>query len=173
MPSVRLMPLYLQYYFWLLLVSALIVQPERLFPLRPQQPGLRDDLSRDLFWLAFNTQFLGWMLAISAVHAVGDWNGMLTSLGLPKPESLRLAAASPWWTQAVVFFLLKDVLKWNVHRCLPLVLLGVDDRVVFGLLVFSRVVQGLIYANLNWDWGPCAMASTLRVPFLVPLCVFP
>lgn len=192
---VRSVPLYLQYYFWLLLVSALIFALERLFPLRPRQPVLRDDLSQDLFWLVFNTQFLGWMLAIAAVHVVGGLNEVLTGLGLPKPESLRLAAAWPWWTQAGVFFLLKDFLEWNVHRCLhlvpwlwrfhqlhhsstqldwlstfrahwgevviykivvylPLVVLGVEDRVVFGLLVFSLVVQELIHANLNWDWGP-------------------
>jgi sterol desaturase/sphingolipid hydroxylase (fatty acid hydroxylase superfamily) len=188
------MPLYLRFYLWLLLISAVIMTLEWLFPWRSKREPRRDDLYEDLFWMLFNTQFLSWMLAIIAVHLASLLNQTVLHLGLPTPESIRLISHWPWWVQIVVFFVIKDFIEWNVHRWLhvvpwlwklhqlhhssenlgwastfrshwgeialykvcvylPLVVLGVDSKVIFGLLVFSLVIQELAHANLNWDWG--------------------
>ena len=37
---------------------------------------------------------------------------------------------------------------------LPLVVLGVSDGVIFGILVFTLLIQELSHANLRWDFGP-------------------
>lgn len=189
------MPLYLVFYFWLVLISALVFTLERLFPWRPRQETLRDGFVQDLFWMVFNTQYLSWMLALAAVHVVGAFNAAFLHTGLPTPESWKLIAHWPGWVQFLVFFVLKDFLEWNVHRWLhrvpwlwrfhqlhhsieqldwaatfrshwgeiiiykviiylPLVILGVNDQVVFALVVCSLLVQEMNHANLKWDGGP-------------------
>lgn len=188
------MPLYLQYYFWLLLVSVSVFAVERIFSAPPKQEVFRDGFGQDLFWLLFNTQYASWMLAVLSVHTVTWLNAAFFRVGLPHPESVALLAAWPLPLQFVVFFVLKDFIEWNVHRTLhrvpwlweihklhhsterldwlstfrshwgelviyklavylPLVILGVNDRVIFSILIVSLLIQELVHANLKWDWG--------------------
>lgn len=189
------MPLYLEFYFWLLLISAVVFALERFFPWRREQEALRPGFVQDLFWMVFNTQYVSWMLAIGAVYVVSWFNASFLHFGVPAPESLRLISRWPAWLQFGVFFLLKDFLEWNIHRglhlvpwlwkfhrlhhsieeldwaatfrshwgeiviykiliYLPLVILGVGDKVVFAILACSLFIQELSHANLRWDWGP-------------------
>jgi sterol desaturase/sphingolipid hydroxylase (fatty acid hydroxylase superfamily) len=189
------MPLYLKFYFWLVLVSVVVFAIERIFSPPPRQEVFRKGFGQDLFWLLLNTQYLGWMLAVLSVYTLTWLNDAFLHFGLPNPESLRLIATWPLSLQFVVFLLLKDFLEWNVHRTLhrvprlwefhklhhsierldwlttfrahwgeviiyklvvylPLVILGVNETIIFSLLVFGLLVQVLIHANLTWDWGP-------------------
>jgi sterol desaturase/sphingolipid hydroxylase (fatty acid hydroxylase superfamily) len=188
------MPIYLQYYFWLLLVSGTIFALERLAPRSRTQEVLRPGFVQDLFWMIFNIQYMSWMLAILAVQVIAWLNRAFFHAGLPYPESLRLIAHWPLWAQFITFLLIKDFLEWNIHRAhhryrwmwrfhklhhsieamdwvatfrghwfeiviykvaiyLPLVVLGVDDRVIFWILILSLLINELSHANLNWDWG--------------------
>jgi sterol desaturase/sphingolipid hydroxylase (fatty acid hydroxylase superfamily) len=190
----QLMPLYLVFYFWLLLISTTVFVLERIFPSRKQEV-LRAGFVQDLFWMVFNTQYVSWMLALVTVQLATWFNGAFLHIGVPAPQSLKLISDWPVWVQFGVFFVLKDFLEWNIHRWLhtvpwlwkihqlhhsieeldwaatfrshwveliiyktiiylPLVILGVDDRVVFAILVFSLLIQELSHANLKWDWGP-------------------
>jgi sterol desaturase/sphingolipid hydroxylase (fatty acid hydroxylase superfamily) len=115
------MPIYLVFYFWLLVISAGVFVLERVFPWRRNQEVLRPGFVQDLFWMVFNTQYVSWMLAIVAVHTVSWFNTAFLQAGLPAPESLRLIAHWPAWIQFVVFFVVRDFLEWNIHRCLHLV----------------------------------------------------
>lgn len=112
------MPIYLQYYFWLLLISGVVLVLERLVPRSPAQEVLRPGFVQDLFWMIFNVQYVSWMLAILAVHAAAWVNRAFFHVGLPDPESLKLIASWPLWAQFVTFFLIKDFLEWNIHRAL-------------------------------------------------------
>ncbi len=47
-----------------------------------------------------------------------------------------------------------EVIIYKVLVYLPLVVLGVNDTVIFAILVVSLLMQELVHANLNWDWGP-------------------
>lgn len=114
------MPLYLVFYFWLVLFSAIAFGLERLFPGKRGQEALRPGFVQDLFWMVFNMQYVSWMLALATVHVVSWLNTALFHVGLPAPDSLRLIAAWPAWLQFVVFFLVKDFLEWNIHRGLHL-----------------------------------------------------
>jgi sterol desaturase/sphingolipid hydroxylase (fatty acid hydroxylase superfamily) len=110
------MPLYLVFYFWLLLISAVLFTLERLFPWRRNQETLRDGFVQDLFWMIFNMQYVSWMFAIVTVHLVSWFNAAFIHVGATTPESVRLIAQWPSWLQFVVFFTLKDFLEWNIHR---------------------------------------------------------
>ncbi len=112
------MPLYLTYYFWLLLVSAVMFTLERLFPWRREQEILRPGFVQDLFWMVFNIQYVSWMLAVLAVHVITWFDAAVFSLGIPALESLQMIANWPAWAQFAVVFVVKDFLEWNVHHLL-------------------------------------------------------
>ena len=110
------MPIYLVYFFWLVVISAAVFTLERLFPGRPAQAAIRDDFLQDLFWMVFNMQYLSWMLAIVTAH-LGVWfNATVLHIGLPEPDSLRLISHWPMWLQFLVVFLVRDFLEWSIHR---------------------------------------------------------
>jgi len=187
--------MYAQYYFWLVGVSVLVFALERVFTWRKDQRVFRPGFAQDLFWLLFNGHFLGLALATVTGRVVGGLNAMLHRAGLPAPESLAVMQGTPLWLQAVVFFVLKDFIEWNIHRLLhrtpwlwefhklhhsieqldwignfrfhwgevvvyktlsylPLVVLGVDWRVMLGIAVFGTLMQDLNHANIRADWGP-------------------
>lgn len=112
------MPIYAQYYFWLISVSLFCFILERISPWRPRQKVLRKQFWQDVFWLLFNGHYLGLMLAMATGYAVQLFNGFLYRMGLPVPESLALMAATPLWLQFIVFFVAKDFIEWNIHRLL-------------------------------------------------------
>lgn len=112
------MPWYLEYYLWLLLISAAVFGLERLAPRSRTQEILRPGFVQDLFWMIFNLQYVSWMLAIVAVHVVEWLNRAFFHVGLPHPDSLKLISTWPLWAQFIVFFLLKDFLEWIIHRAL-------------------------------------------------------
>jgi sterol desaturase/sphingolipid hydroxylase (fatty acid hydroxylase superfamily) len=114
------MPIYLQYYFWLFAVSAVVFALERVFAARRNQPVVRDDLPQDLFWMVFNTQFLGWMFALGTLHLTHWIDARSVQLGFPHPSALHLIGSWPWWLQAVVLFVFKDFVEWLIHRAMHL-----------------------------------------------------
>lgn len=189
------MPVYLKFYFWLLLVSGVVFTLERIYPWRPRQGVLRREFVQDLFWMVFNGQYVSWGLALLTVHVVAALDAAYSQLGFRGFELARAIGTWPWWVQFGVFFVLKDLVEWNIHRGLhvvpwlwrfhrlhhssealdwaaafrshwgeiviykllvyvPLVILGVDESVVFAMIVGSLVIQELSHANLAWDWGP-------------------
>jgi hypothetical protein len=103
------MPLYLKYYFWLLVVSAAVFLLERLAAARREQEVVRDDLVQDLVWMVFNTQYLSWMLALASVWLVGWLDTTLLHLGLPTPQSARLLSDWPLWLQAVTVLVVEGL----------------------------------------------------------------
>ncbi len=187
--------IFTQYYFWLVSVCGLVFALERIFTWRRDQKVLRRGLGQDIFWLIFNGHFLGLILATVSGDLVRGVNAAFHQAGMPAPESLALVSGMPIWSQAIVFFVLKDLVEWNVHRLLhrvtwlwelhklhhsieeldwignfrfhwaeivvyktliylPLVVLGVDWRVMLAIAVFGTLVQHLNHANIRADWGP-------------------
>ena len=112
------MPVYVQYYFWLVLVSLGCFALERIVPWRPKQRVLRRGFVQDLFWLVFNGHYLGLLLALGSGHLVTAFNRMLGRAGWPVPESLALLADVPLWAQFLIVLVVKDFIEWNIHRLL-------------------------------------------------------
>ncbi len=168
---------------------------ERIFTWRSNQRVLRKGIQQDLFWLVFNGHFLGVTLAIVTGRVVAGLNTTLHDAGIPTPESLALMSGAALWVQALVFFVIKDFIEWNIHvllhrtpwlwefhklhhsieeldwignfrfhwgevvvyktlTYLPLVILGIDWRVMLGIAVFGTLMQDLNHANIRVSWGP-------------------
>lgn len=115
------MPVFVQYYFWLALVSLFVFFLERLSPWRPEQKVLRKGIWQDIFWLVFNGHYFGVLLAILSGKLIQFIDTALYNAGLPVPESLNLIGGMPLWLQFVVFFFVKDFIEWNIHRLLHIV----------------------------------------------------
>ncbi|NNE43875.1 MAG: sterol desaturase family protein [Gemmatimonadetes bacterium] len=189
------MPIYAQYYFWLVACSLFCLLLERIRPWRKDQKVLRKGWLQDLFWLVFNGHYLGILMAVGTGKLIALLNGWLHAQGWPTPDSLAVMAGWPLAAQFVVFFVLKDFVEWNIHRTLhnvpflwefhklhhsieeldwignfrfhwgeiivyktvsylPLVVMGVDPRVMLVIAVIGTLMQDLNHANVRIDWGP-------------------
>ena len=112
------MPVYAQYYFWLIGVSLFSFLIERLQPWRKEQKILRKGIGQDIFWLIFNGHYLGLILAIVTGKFILILNQFLYEGGWPVPETIALMQGTPLWLQFIVFFIIKDFVEWNIHRLL-------------------------------------------------------
>lgn len=113
------MPVYLQYYFWLIAASVFCFTLERLHPWRKKQLVLRRGFFQDIFWLLFNGHFFSIIFANEAGKLIiGLLNSALQDLELPVPQDIALLSGAPLWVQFIVFFILKDFVEWNIHRLL-------------------------------------------------------
>ncbi|MEZ4746256.1 MAG: sterol desaturase family protein [Calditrichia bacterium] len=160
------MPVYLQYYFWLIAVSLFCFAIERLSPWRKNQPVLREGIWQDLFWLIFNGHYLGLLLAIVTGKVVAVFNTFLFNAGLPVPESLALLSDYPLWAQFIIFFILKDFIEWNIHRML---------HTIPWLWEFHKLHHSIEemdwIGNFRFHWGEVVVYKTLSYLPLVILGV--
>jgi sterol desaturase/sphingolipid hydroxylase (fatty acid hydroxylase superfamily) len=188
------MPIFVQYWFWLALVSLFCFMLERIRPWR-RQGALRPQILQDLFWLIFNGHVLGLGLATVLGKLILWFNQQIGVLGFSAPDTVKLIGQSPPWVQFISFLVLKDLIEWCVHNLLhrvswlwefhkvhhtivtldwignmrfhwgevliyksisylPLVLLGVDGRVILWVAVFSTLIGHLNHSNLSISWGP-------------------
>ncbi|HEX5132538.1 MAG TPA: sterol desaturase family protein [Candidatus Krumholzibacteria bacterium] len=178
------------YFFWLLVVSALCLILERIWPWRKQQKLVRRQFGQDLFWLFFNGHYAGLLVATAAAF-VFSW----AVPAISHAKALNLIAGQPLVLQFVVFFVLKDFLEWAIHNLLhrvpwlwefhkvhhtieeldwignfrfhwmeivvyqsltylPLIILGVDGRVILVIAVVGTLIGHLNHSNLYISWGP-------------------
>lgn len=158
------MPVYLQYYFWLVAISLFVFVLERLSPWRREQKVFRKQFWQDLFWLIFNGHYLGLLLALVTGKLILWLNDYLYAAGLRVPEELALLAAAPLWLQFIIFFLMKDFLEWNIHRLL---------HIVPWLWEFHKLhhsIEELDWiGNFRFHWGEVVVYKTLSYLPLVIL----
>jgi sterol desaturase/sphingolipid hydroxylase (fatty acid hydroxylase superfamily) len=158
------MPVYLQYYFWLVAASLFCLLLERLHPWRKKQALLRKGFWQDVFWLVFNGHYLGLIFAILTGKLVMLFNGFLINIGLPVPSNYALLASAPLWVQFIVFFILKDFVEWNIHRLMHNVPLFWE----FHKLHHSIEELDWI-GNFRFHWGEIIIYKTLSY---LPLVIF-
>jgi sterol desaturase/sphingolipid hydroxylase (fatty acid hydroxylase superfamily) len=113
-------PNWSNYFYGLIIISAIVFGLELLFPWRKNQKVLRKDFWLDLFYLFFNFFLLNLVVLIALSNVtekvfndfLGIFNLELVSIQLfslatlPKPISL------------LIFFIIADFLQWNTHRML-------------------------------------------------------
>jgi len=103
----------MQYWQWLLAVSAAFALAERLHPARREQPVLRPQLANDLFYLAFNGHFYALLTGALALAAAQRTQALVGSV-VELPAS-SLLTGRPFALQFVVYLLVSDFLQWCVH----------------------------------------------------------
>lgn len=150
------MPVYLQYYFWLMAISLFCFLAERINPWRKQQKILREGIGQDLFWLVFNGHYLGVLLAIAIGKILFLFNSFLSSNDVPLPESFALLSGLPFWLQFLIFFIAKDFIEWNIHRLLH------NVPWLWELHKLHHSIKELDWiGNFRFHWGEVIVYKTL------------
>jgi sterol desaturase/sphingolipid hydroxylase (fatty acid hydroxylase superfamily) len=101
------------YFFWLLVISAGCLIAERVRPWRREQKLFRREFFQDLFWLFFNGQYFALLFA-TVTAFVTQWLWPVINA----VKSWNLLGGQSILVQALVYFLLKDLLDWCVHNLL-------------------------------------------------------
>ena len=160
------MPVYAQYYFWLVAVSLFCFALERFAPWRREQKVFRKAIRQDLFWLVFNGHYLGLILAVGSGHLIRGLNAMLHNAGLPVPESLALLSGTSLWLQFIIFFILKDFIEWNIHRLLHI------TPWLWEVHKLHHSIEELDWiGNFRFHWGEVVIYKTISYLPLVILGV--
>ncbi|PIQ19057.1 MAG: hypothetical protein COW66_03300 [Flavobacteriaceae bacterium CG18_big_fil_WC_8_21_14_2_50_34_36] len=113
-------PSWTNYFYWLLVVSAIVWLLEILIPWRKNQKIIRKGFWLDGFYILFNF-FLFSLIGFNAVSNVAvelfhDFLGLLGITNLVAIEVQNL----PAWSQLLIMFVVADLIQWNVHRQLHL-----------------------------------------------------
>lgn len=139
------------YFFWLLIVSLIFFVLERVLPRRPAQPALRPAVGQDLFWLVWNGQYAGILLAFVVDRVL--WP--LTGHTPPRVESVLSAWPVP--VQFLVLLVVSDFLDWCVHNLL--------HRVPV-LWIFHRLHHSVdtmdFLANFRFHWMEVVIYKLLK-----------
>lgn len=107
-------PWYVNYFWWLIVLSLLVWGLEALFPWRKDQPLIRKDFWLDAFYMFFN--FYIFKIVIFAAFSSGTEEVFKRLIGIDL-KSLALIDISnyPEWAQLLIFFVATDFIQWFVH----------------------------------------------------------
>ncbi len=106
------------YSVWLFGLSALFLVAERLWPRRPEQRTLRPGITTDLFYLVFNSEYLGVLIGVASGHAVVAVDHALDLTHLREHFYLGAMTAKPFWLQLTALVVIFDFAQWLIHNTL-------------------------------------------------------
>lgn len=111
-------PSWHNYFYWLLLVSAVFFLLEIFTPWRKNQSKFRKDFWLDFFYMFFNF-FLFSLLIYNAASdvVVTLFNEALASIGIKNLVAFEVMSW-PVWAHLLVGFVLRDFVQWWIHRLL-------------------------------------------------------
>lgn len=107
-------PWYVNYFWWLIVLSLVVWALEVTFPWRKNQPRIRNDFWLDAFFMFFNFYLFKLMIfmAFSNVTELAFKN--LLGGDLSRFALIDLSAL-PGWSQLLIFFLATDFIQWFTH----------------------------------------------------------
>lgn len=151
------------YFYWLILISLAAWGLEWAFPWRKEQKLIREDFWLDAFYMFFNF-FLLSLIGFAAITNVfaAIFNDALAKIGITN-LALITEKTLPYWLHFAIFFLIKDLIHFNVHRLL--------HRVPF-LWEFHKVHHSVkqmgFAAHLRYHWMENVVYKTIQY---VPLAM--
>ncbi|MEO1804159.1 MAG: sterol desaturase family protein [Bacteroidota bacterium] len=115
----QIRPLWHNYFWMLVLVSAFFFVLEVIRPWRAQQPKFRQDFWLDLFYMFFNF----FLFSLLIYNASSDVIVNLFNEGIMAFSSFDLQASNPmntWplWAILMTGFIVRDFIQWWTHRLL-------------------------------------------------------
>ncbi len=151
-------PWYENYFYCLILVSALFFGLEWVAPWRKEQAKFRLDFWLDFFYMFFNF-FLFSLIGYNAVSnlVVELFNNALHSLfGITNLVAISVAKL-PEWSQLLLLLVVRDFIQWNTHRLLH----RVDFLWQFHKVHHSVKQMGFA-AHLRYHWVETLVYNTLQ-----------
>jgi 3-mercaptopyruvate sulfurtransferase SseA/sterol desaturase/sphingolipid hydroxylase (fatty acid hydroxylase superfamily) len=107
-------PWYVNYFWWLIVLSLVVWGLEIVFPWRKDQPIFRKDFWIDAFFMFFNFYIFKLVIFMSFSEVTAKFfhdliGGDVTSYALIDMSSLSL------WLQLLIFFVATDFIQWFTH----------------------------------------------------------
>ncbi|MEO9964546.1 MAG: sterol desaturase family protein [Reichenbachiella sp.] len=135
------------YFYFLLIISAVFFGLELIKPWRSDQPRFRKDFWLDAFYMFFNF-FLFSLVAFAGLSQVGVelLSELLEWFGITNLVAIEVGNL-PGWLQLVILFVVKDFVEWLVHR-----LLHWSPRLWEFHKVHHSVKQMGFAAHLRYHW---------------------
>ncbi|MDZ4803213.1 MAG: sterol desaturase family protein [Bryobacteraceae bacterium] len=105
------------YSLWLFGFSVLFLVAERFWPQRAQRT-LRAGIGTDVFYLIFNSEYLGVLLGVVAAHTIAVLDRSLDLTNLRDYFCLGAISGQPLWLQLPALILIFDFAQWLIHNAL-------------------------------------------------------
>lgn len=139
-------PWYVNYFWWLIVLSLVVWGLEIAFPWRKDQPIIRKDFWLDAFYMFFNFYIFKLVIFMSFSNVT---EMLFTDLlgGDTKRYALIDISHYPEWAQLLVFFIATDFIQWFTH-----VLLHRYDVLWEFHKVHHSVEQMGFAAHLRYHW---------------------
>ena len=107
-------PWYVNYFWWLIILSLVVWGLEIAFPWRKDQPIIRKDFWMDAFYMFFN--FYIFKIVIFAAFSTGTEEIFKKAVGINlKDLALVDISTMPQWAQLLIFFVATDFIQWFTH----------------------------------------------------------
>jgi len=111
-------PVWHNYVYWLVGVSAFFFLLEVVRPWRTEQKKFRKDFWLDAFYMVFNFFLFSLVIYNAASNVVVQlFNDLLATVGVTNLVALEVTSW-PVWAQLGTLFVVRDFIQWNVHRLL-------------------------------------------------------
>lgn len=107
-------PWYINYFWWLVILSVVVWGLELAFPWRKDQPAFRKDFWLDAFFMFFNFYIFKLVIFIAFSNITEMAFKDLFGGDLSKFALLDLSSM-PGWAQLLIFFLATDFIQWFTH----------------------------------------------------------
>ncbi len=139
-------PRYVNYFWWLVVLSLAVWLLEIIFPWRKNQPLVRKDFWLDAFYMFFNFYIFKIIIFMSFSNFT---EAVFTDVvgGDIKKWALFDISGLNWWLQLVIFFIATDFIQWFTH-----VLLHRFDILWRFHKVHHSVEQMGFAAHLRYHW---------------------
>jgi sterol desaturase/sphingolipid hydroxylase (fatty acid hydroxylase superfamily) len=139
-------PWYVNYFWWLIVLSLVVWGLEIAFPWRKEQPIIRKDFWIDAFYMFFNFYIFKLVIFMSFSNVT---EMLFTDIlgGDLKKFALVDIGSYPEWAQLVIFFVATDFIQWFTHT-----LLHRYDILWRFHKVHHSVIQMGFAAHLRYHW---------------------
>lgn len=150
-------PSWKNYFYLLILVSAIFFLLEVLVPWRKKQKVFRKDFWLDCFYMFFNFFIFGLIIYNAASNVFVDmFKDFLSLFGISNLVAIKVQAL-PIWGHLLIGFVLRDFVQWWIHR-----LLHKSDRLWEFHKVHHSVEEMGFAAHLRYHWMENVVYRTLE-----------
>lgn len=139
-------PWYVNYFWWLIILSVAVWSLEVLFPWRKNQPIIRKDFWLDSFYMFFNFYIFKLVIFIAFSNVAEMAFKNLFGGDLSRFALIDISALN-WWVQLLIFFVVTDFIQWFTH-----VLLHRFDVLWQFHKIHHSVEQMGFAAHLRYHW---------------------
>lgn len=110
-------PWYVNYFWWLIVLSVVVWGLEIAFPWRKNQPIIRKDFWLDAFYMFFNFYIFKLVIFMSFSTVTEMFFTDIMGGDLKKLALIDISAY-PGWAQLLIFFVATDFIQWFTHTLL-------------------------------------------------------